>query len=69
MLKERQLQELIMQLKYFRSKGLTNMDHIEKFIETQKLKSKNAYDKNYNSYTKNSGASASVLQNAQNNLI
>lgn len=49
-LKERVLRETIMQLKYFRSKGLTNMDQIEKFIETQKLKFKsqvNNYDKNY----------------------
>jgi hypothetical protein len=39
-----------MQLKYFRSKGITNMDQIEKFIETQKVKHKhqgNSYEKNY----------------------
>ena len=49
-LKERTLRETINQLRFFRSKGLTNMDQIEKFIETQKLKSKsqgNNYEKNY----------------------
>ena len=49
-LKERLLHETIQQLKYFRSKGLTNMDQIEKYIETQKLKFKsqgNNYEKNY----------------------
>jgi len=49
-LKERLLRETIQQLKYFRSKGLTNLDQIEKYIETQKLKIKsqgNNYEKNY----------------------
>ena len=50
MMKERLIRETIQQLKYFKSKGLNNLDQIEKFIETQKLKHKNAgnhYDKNY----------------------
>ena len=62
MLKERLLRETIMQLKYFKSKGLTNLDQIEKFIDTQKLKHKSAgnhYDKNYSgagvSYGKSAG--------------
>jgi len=49
-LKERLLRETITQLKYFRSKGLTNFDQIEKYIETQKLKIRsqgNNYEKNY----------------------
>lgn len=36
LIKERLLREVIEQLKYFRSKGLTSLDQIEKFIETQK---------------------------------
>jgi len=53
-------------LKYFRSKGLTNLDQIEKFIETQKLKHKSAvnnYDKNY------SGAGISYGKSAGSNPI
>ena len=41
---------MIQQLIYFRSKGLTNFDQIEKYIESQKLKIRsqgNHYEKNY----------------------
>lgn len=41
LLKERQLREIIEQMKYFRAKGLTSLDQIEKFIETQKVRVKN----------------------------
>lgn len=34
LIKERLLREVIEQLKYFKSKGLTSLDQIEKFIET-----------------------------------
>lgn len=60
MMKERLIRETIQQLKYFKSKGLNNLDQIERFIETQKLKHKNAgnhYDKNY-SGTSNYGKAA-----------
>ena len=40
-LRERLLHETIQQLKFFRSKGLITFNAIEKFIEAQKLKSKN----------------------------
>ena len=38
LLKERLLREIIEQLKYFKSKGLSTLDQIEKYIETQKKK-------------------------------
>jgi transcriptional adapter 2-alpha len=38
LIKERLLREVIEQLKYFKSKGLTSLDQIEKFIDTQKKK-------------------------------
>jgi transcriptional adapter 2-alpha len=50
LLKERLLKEVIEQLKFFKSKGLTNLAQIEKYIEAQKVKNKssnNSYDKNY----------------------
>ena len=40
-LRERLLHETIQQLKFFRTKGLITFNAIEKFIEAQKLKSKN----------------------------
>jgi transcriptional adapter 2-alpha len=36
LLKERMLREMIEQLKYFKNKGLTSLDDIEKHIEAQK---------------------------------
>ena len=36
LIKERLLREVIEQIKFFRSKGLTSLDQIEKFIESQK---------------------------------
>jgi len=36
LIKERMLREVIEQLKYFRSKGLTSLDQIEKFIDSQR---------------------------------
>jgi len=36
LIKERLLREVIEQLKYFRSKGLTSLDQIEKYLESQK---------------------------------
>lgn len=48
LLKERLLKEVIEQLKFFKNKGLTTLDQIEKFIEAQKIKNKNNnYDKPY----------------------
>lgn len=48
LLKERLLKEVIEQLRFFKNKGLTTLDQIEKFIEAQKAKSKtNNYDKPY----------------------
>lgn len=38
LIKERLLREVIDQLKYFKSKGCTTLDQIEKFIDTQKKK-------------------------------
>jgi hypothetical protein len=38
LIKERLLREVIEQLKYFKSKNLTSLDQIEKYIETQKKK-------------------------------
>ena len=38
LLKERLLREVIEQLKYFKTRGLTSLDQIEKYIETQKKK-------------------------------
>lgn len=38
-IKERLLREVIEQLKFFKSKGLTSLDQIEKYIEAQKKKS------------------------------
>ncbi len=46
LLKERLVREAIEQLKYFKAKGLTHLDQVEKFIETNKLKTKQLYDKN-----------------------
>jgi len=40
LLKERLIREAIEQLTYFRSKGLTTIDQVEKYIETNKLKFK-----------------------------
>lgn len=37
-IKERLLREVIEQLKYFKSKGLTSLDQIEKYIDAQKKK-------------------------------
>lgn len=48
MLKERLLREVIDQLKFFKSKGLTTIDEIVKYIESNKTKAKGSYDKNYN---------------------
>ena len=65
-LKERLLRETIQQLKFFPSKGLTNMDQIEKFIETQKLKNKsqgNNYEKNYGTVSgRNAGSATYKIQ-------
>ena len=48
LLKERLIKEVIEQLKFFKSKGLTTVDQIEKFIEAQKAKNKtNNYEKSY----------------------
>lgn len=48
LLKERLLKETIEQLKFFKSKGLSNLEQVEKYIEAQKAKSKtNNYDKPY----------------------
>ena len=51
LLKERLIREAIDQLTYFRSKGLTTLDQVEKYIDTNKLKLKQmAYDtKHYSS--------------------
>jgi hypothetical protein len=38
LIKERMIREAIDQFKYFKSKGLTNLDQIEKFIDIQKKK-------------------------------
>lgn len=38
LIKERQLREVIEQLKFFRSKGLSTLDECEKFIEYLKKK-------------------------------
>ena len=40
LLKERLIREAIEQLQYFRSKGLTTLDQVEKYIETNKVKFK-----------------------------
>jgi hypothetical protein len=59
LLKERLLKEVIEQLRFFKNKGLTTLDQIEKFIEAQKAKSKtNNYDKPYIGHV-----SASLLNN------
>lgn len=34
LIKERNLREIIEQLKFFKSKGLTSLDQIEKYIES-----------------------------------
>ena len=48
LLKERLLKEVIEQLRFFKNRGLTTLDQIEKFIEAHKAKSKtNNYDKPY----------------------
>lgn len=47
LLKERLVREAIEQLKYFRAKGLTTLDQVEKFIENNKLKTKQLYDKSF----------------------
>lgn len=39
LIKERQLREVIEQIKYFRSKGLTSLDQIEKYIDSQRKSS------------------------------
>lgn len=39
LIKERLLREVIEQLKFFRSKGLTSLDQIEKYIESQRKSS------------------------------
>jgi hypothetical protein len=51
LLKERLIREAIEQLQYFRSKGLTTLDQVEKYIETNKSKFKQmAYEnKNFSS--------------------
>ena len=36
LIKERLLREVIEQLKFFRSKGLTSLDQIEKYIDSQR---------------------------------
>ena len=36
LIKERLLREVIEQLKYFKQRGLTSLDQIEKYIDTQK---------------------------------
>lgn len=36
LIKERMLREVIEQLKFFRSKGLTSLDMIEKYIDSQR---------------------------------
>ena len=60
LLKERLLKEVIEQLRFFKSKGLTTLDQIEKFIETQKAKNKTTYDKPYIGHI-----SASILSNGK----
>lgn len=49
LIKERLLREVIEQLKFFKNKGLTSLDQIEKYIDTQKKKQNqsNAYATNY----------------------
>lgn len=55
LLKERLLKECIEQLRFFKNKGLTTLDQIEKFIEAQKQKNKNTnYDKPYISHSSSS---------------
>ena len=46
LLKEKLLREVIDQLKYFKAKGLTSLDSIEKFIEAQKVKNKSQGNNN-----------------------
>ena len=36
LIKERLLREVIEQIKFFRSKGLTSLDQIEKYIDSQR---------------------------------
>ena len=43
LLKERLLREVIEQLKFFKAKGLTSLDQIEKFIEIQKKKNTSSH--------------------------
>ena len=44
LLKERLIRQAIEQLNYFRAKGLTSLDQIEKFIESNKQKSKQMHN-------------------------
>jgi transcriptional adapter 2-alpha len=41
LIRERLLRESIEQLKFFRSKGLTSLDQIEKYIDSQRKSSSN----------------------------
>lgn len=52
LLKERLIREAIEQLQYFRSKGLTTLDQVEKYIETNKTKFKQMAYENKNFTTK-----------------
>lgn len=70
-LKERLLRETIQQLKFFKSKGLSNMDQIERFIEAQKLKNKsqgNNYEKNYGTSLGRGAAGTAKLQSMEDAL-
>lgn len=67
LLKERLLKETIEQLKFFKSKGLTTLEQVEKYIEAQKAKNKtNNYDKHYGpnpgQYLSNSKAGTEALR-------
>ena len=59
LLKERMLREVIEQLKFFKSKGLTSLDEIVKYIDSNKTKTKGSYEKNY--------TTSSAKQNSFNN--
>ena len=53
LIKERYLREVIEQLKFFRSKGLTTLDQIEKYIDQQRKSSTTNH--NYKRADRNSG--------------
>lgn len=52
-IKERLLREVIDQLKFFKSKGLTSLDQIEKFIDAQRKKSTQGANASYSNLNAN----------------